>query len=677
MTFMTKHPRLQRWLRRLRPTDNTLLLLLAVLVGVTTALALYIFRLGIEFFHWLFVEQIAGDLLAFLGDLSIVFALAFAGLLIGAISTRFIGKERYHGVAGIMESVALTGGRLRYQRMPFKALASAMSLGAGASVGPEDPSVQIGSNLSSFFGQRLHLSEDLTRLLVSAGAASAISAAFNAPIAGVFFALEVVLHGELSTGSVSVVILAAVVASGVTQGLDIGEAAMGPFDFTLTSMAELPFYVPLGLLLAPFAAYFIKSAYWQHDLWHQRFKLPGSVRVALAGVLVGVVGIFLPEILGASRETMNEVLRGEAEYVIAGLVLLGVAKLVMTTISLAAGFVGGVFAPSLFIGTLLGDAYGKVVTELFGTLPGDERAYAVAGMAGMMAGVVRAPITAIMLVFELTNDYRFILPIMLVAVICIYVSEQFEPHGVYELGLVRDGIKLRHGRDVDLMQGISVEEAMFTPAPTIHQDASLIQLRDSFRFHHRNALCVVDDEDYLVGIVTLSDLQRAYGSDEPNEDLRVADIHTRDVTTAYPDDVLWTAIRNMAARDVGRLPVVKHRSDKLVGMLNRHDIVDAYNTAIQRKFKDQQLTEQIRLKTLTGAHVFEMHVKRNASLEGKQIKEIKWPPEAVVASIQRHGKLIVPHGWTEIKHGDVISIVADPHSEFALMSLFGYKKPLV
>lgn len=658
-------------LRQLIPSENMLLLVMALAVGLATAFALWIFRLGIEFFHDLFVVELAGHALDFMGAFSILLALAFAGLIVGLIKQRYVGHERIHGVAGIMEAVALSGGHLPYRIMPFKAMASALSLGAGASVGPEDPSVQIGSSLGSFLGGRFHLGEDFTRLLVSAGAASAISSAFNAPIAGVFFALEVILHGELATGSVSVVILAAVISTGITQGLDLGESAMGPFDFTLESMLEVPFYVPLGFMLAPFAAAFIRGSYLQHEFW-RRIKLSAPLKTALAGGIVGFVGIYFPEILGAGREVMNHTLGGEVEYAVMTLLVLAILKMILTNVSLAAGFVGGIFAPSLFIGTMLGSFYGHLIENTFGATVGDPRAYAIAGMAGMMAGVVRAPITAIMMVFELTNDYRFILPIMLVSVICIFITERFERHGIYELSLIRQGIRLPQGRDVDVMQGVTVGEAMTKPAPSIHKDATLVELRDSLRNQHRHGLCVVDDDGSLYGIVTLSDLQAAY-STNGNRDLHVGEICIREVFTAAPEDVLWTAIRNMGARDVGRLPVVDPHTGQLVGMVNRHDIVHAYNTAIQRKLQDQQRAEQIRLNTLTGSHVYEMYVRRGSPLVGKAIQEIKWPPEAVVASIIRKGKLVVPHGNTIIRDDDIVMIVADPHAEIALMDMFGRK----
>ncbi|MFW5772231.1 MAG: chloride channel protein, partial [Phototrophicaceae bacterium] len=193
-------------------------MILAVTVGLATGLSIWLFRLSIEAFHIFFFEVLQHDVLGALGPFSVVLALGLAGYVVGLLMQRFVGEERHHGVAGIMEAVALSGGRLRYTRMPFKALASALSLGAGASVGPEDPSVQIGSNLGSMFGQRLALSEERISLLVASGAASAIAAAFNAPIAGVFFALEVVL-GEFTTRAFGVVVLAAVLASVITQAL--------------------------------------------------------------------------------------------------------------------------------------------------------------------------------------------------------------------------------------------------------------------------------------------------------------------------------------------------------------------------------------------------------------------------------------------------------------------------
>ena len=672
-----KRGRLSNILQRFHPSEGSLLLALAVLVGLATGVSIWLYRAGIEVFHEIFVVEFINLLGDTLGSLTAIASRAIAGFIVGWLMVRFVGTERLHGVAGIMEAVALAGGRLRYRVMPIKALASAISLGAGASIGPEDPSVQVGANLGSMVGQRLHLSEDRVRLLVAAGAASAISAAFNAPIAGVFFALEVILL-EFTTNAFGVVVLAAVVSSVLSQAIEqttgITEPALNLLNYQLGSILEVPIYAILGLALAPLAAFFIRSVYWQHDAWHKWVHLPRPVGTALVGGLVGIVGFFLPDILGTGREAMNAVLSQPINFTIGLLLALGVAKIIMTGLSLAGGFVGGVFAPTLFIGMVFGAVFGRGVEALgLAGITSDPQAYAIVGMAAMMAGVVRSPITAIMLVFELTNDYRLILPIMLAAVVCIYLTNRLAPLGIYMQGLARQGIHLREGRDVDLMQGITVGEVMDDPI-TIHEDDTLIKLRDTLRVHRVRSLAVVNDMGTLTGIVTLTDLQRTYEEqmDEAGN-LRVVEICTRDVVTVHPDDVLWRAIRLMGARDVGRLPVVDERSNKLVGILSRHDIVEAYNQAIARKLHDQHNAEQVRLSHLTGAHVLEAYVANHAPIVGQEIKDIEWPPESVVASVLRKNKLLVPHGRTQLNAGDWVTIVAAPEVEDELEALFGQR----
>ncbi len=650
-----------------KPNSNTLLVV-AVILGLATSVAVWLFQRGIEVFHRIFTEFLADTLLSpVLGALAIIATLALAGAIVGLIMDRFIGVERHHGVGGIIEAVAMSGGRLRYQRVPFKAVASALSLGAGASVGPEDPSVQIGANLGSMIGQRLHLSDDQINLLVAAGAAAAIAAAFKAPIAGVFFALEVVLNGAFETRSFGVIVLAAVVSSALMQGIEPA-AEMGPFNYTLGSLLEIPLFIPLGILLGILSAFFIRFVYQQHDWWHHHVHLSRPARTALAGALVGAVAVFLPEVMGAGRETMSSVLSGEANFSFLLLLVLGGMKLMVTSVSMAGGFVGGIFAPTLFVGTMLGSAYGHIMQFLVGGKEGNPQVYAIAGMAAVMAGVVRSPITAIMLVFELTNDYRLILPIMLSTVVCIFMAERLAPDGIYMLGLKRQGVHLTPGREIDLMQGVSVAEVMLQPAPRIAENASLLELRDALRTYKLNSLCVVDEKGMLVGIVTLSDLQRAYRADM-KETTSVGTICSRNPATIAPDEELWSAIKMMGAQDVGRLPVVDRTTCELVGLVGRRGVMRAYNIAIERKVQSQHTAEHIRLNALTGGHVFEFHIEVGSVAAEKHVSDIHWPQESVVASILRGGKQIIPHGNTVIKVGDALTIIADPELQIELNRL--------
>ncbi|MBI5666474.1 MAG: chloride channel protein [Chloroflexi bacterium] len=651
-------------------SENTILLLLAVAVGFATGVGVWLFDRGIEFFHHIFYEWLAVELLSrWLGAFAVIASLALAGLIVGWMMERFVGEERHHGLAGLIEAVALTGGRLRYRVMPVKSIAAALSLGAGASVGPEAPSVVIGANIGSFFGQRLHLSEERMRLLVAAGSASAIAAAFRAPIAGVFFSLEVILNGEFTAGSFSVVVLAAVIGSVFLQAVTDAAPVFGSLNFTMGSPGEILLYAALGLLLAPVAVAFIHVIHWQHDLW-QRVRLPRPFKAALAGVLVGAVAIVFPQIMGPGREVMAEVLNGREPFTVGFLLALGLVKLLMTGVSLGGGFVGGIFAPTVYVGTMLGGAFGLLAANLLpDSLTGSPQAYAIAGMAAVMAGVVRAPITGILLVFELTNDYRLILPIMFTTVICVALTERLVPAGIDALTLLRAGLRLEQGRDVDVMQGVTVGEAMLSPAPTIPETASLVELRDALRQWRTRSLCVVDTDGLLTGIVTLTDLQRAYdsGGDKP---LTVGDICSREVITAVPDDVLWTAIRTMGARDFGSLPVVQPGTRQPIGLLRRESIVRAYSMAVARKREQQHRAEQIRLNALTGAHVVERHIAPDALIAGQRIRDIDWPDESVVASIRRNGKLLVPHGITQLQAGDVLTIVVAREAENDLARLF-------
>jgi CIC family chloride channel protein len=649
-------------------SENAMLLGLAVAVGVATAGGVWLFRQGFEFFTRVYQVGLSQSVFAFLGVWALVPLLALAGLIVGLIKQRFVGEERHHGVAAIMESVAYSGGRLPWGKVPFKALLASFSIGAGASVGPEDPSVQIGANLGSLLGQRLRLSDDRVRLLVAAGAASGVASAFRAPIAGVFFALEIIL-GDFSTSSFGVVVLASVIASVFTQAIDAGGPELGIRTYTLGGLQELPFYVLLGLLAAPLAVLFIRTLYWQHDLWHH-LKLSPPIKTALAGALVGVIGVFLPQILGTGRETMNALLnQNEAEFGI--LLLLGLAfvKLIASTISLGGGFVGGMFAPSLFVGAALGGAYGRII-HLFisGNTSADPAAFAMAGMAAMMTGVIRAPITAVLLLFELTNDYTLILPIMLVVAVCLIVVERFAPDGIYQHGLARKGVRLARGRDIDLMQIVTVAEAMSEPH-TVSRQTPTAALEAIFDQHQTHGLIVLDEDGLLYGIVTIQDLARAREA-ERIESTTTAEICTRDVLTTTPEMPIATALHLLGERDLGRLPVVaKDEPRRVVGVLRRRDIMRAYDLALQRKQQEQHRVDQIRLSTLSGAYVVEMRVNSGALVEGQRLREAQWPVGSVIASIWRNGQALAPNGDSRLLAGDRLTIVTTAQQQPALEKL--------
>ncbi len=648
-----------RWLDRFQLSEAYLLGGAAALVGLTSGMGIWLFKRLIDLAHWAAFEELAPRLAAY-GPWTIALAPLLGGLLVGLVKHHFIGEERHHGVAGIMEVVALAGGRLRYKRIPAKTIAAALSIGSGASVGPEDPSVQIGANLGSMFGQWLNLSDERVRTLAAAGAAGGIAAAFNAPIAGVFFALEIVL-GELSGGALGIVVLAAVISAVFTQAIAGPQPAFLVPPYAFNSAWELPLYLGLGLLAGPIAAVYIRALYVAHDAFHG-WHVPQWLKPAAAGLLVGLVGIVLPQIFGVGYATIESILGG-GEWAVGVLLALLIAKLMLTPISIGGGFVGGVFAPSLFLGATLGAAYGQMCVALFPSLAIAPPAFAMVGMAAVLAGAVHAPLTAILLLFEMTRDYRIILPLMFAVVISLLVSQRLQRESVYTLGLARKGIRLQRGRDIDVMESLRVSDVMLDEKVTLSAGFPVNRLADMVLQTGRHAFAVLDDDGQLFGMVAVEDYRRAlHGEYGPIENLAARDIATRELVTVFPDETVGAALQRMAPRDLSRLPVVARDNPRqFLGVVRRSDIVRAYDAALARRAALRQQAQQAQLgaRVTDDVRVEEITVKAGAACVGKRISEIAWPRECLIATLRRGRRVMFPHGDTTLQAGDVLVYVAE------------------
>lgn len=642
----SSRPRLAFLTERFQPSQPQLLALLAIVVALATGGGVWLFK---QMIGW---AQAGSDVL---GAWGVVLAPVVGGLVVGVIARAWIGPERHHGVAGVMEAVALGGGRLRFWRMPQKAVAAAVSIGSGASVGPEDPSVQIGANIGSMLGQWLRLSDERMRTLVAAGAAGGVASAFNAPIAGVFFAIEVIL-GELQGGALGVVVLASVVASAFTRAVTGIRPEFEVPAYSMGSAWELGLYLVVGLLAGLVSAAYIRGLEAARASF-EGLRVPGWLKPAIGGACVGLVALRLPEVRGVGYEAVGGILRGE--MFLPGLLLpLLVAKLVLTPVSIGAGFLGGVFAPALFLGATLGGSCGYLAAQVFPGLGPDAPGFAMVGMAAVLAGSVRCPLTATLLLFEMTNDYRIILPVLLAVVTSQWVSQRLQRDSVYTSQLVRKGIHLEGGRDVDVLEGITVGDVMRTEVTVLREADTLATAIATLARIHLNGLPVVDAEGALCGVLTVGDIDRAHqaGLDDART---VAESCSRDLLVAHPGESIGAALRRMGARDIGRLPVVPEGEPRrLVGLLRRTDLVRAYEAALVRRAAARQRAEQARLGILGGVDVGEVRVEEGSSAAGRLLSEIAWPKECLIATVRRRHETLIPRGATRLHPGDVLLVVA-------------------
>ena len=652
--------RLPRWLDQRTLSESGAILFTALIVGIGAGLGAVFFRWLIGGVHTLAYDGLAG-MLEGIYPFYLLAIPALGGAIFGPLIYRFAREAKGHGVPEVMEAVALRGGRIRPRVAVIKSLASAICIGTGGSVGREGPIAQIGSALGSTVGQLFRLSDDRVRNLVACGAAGGIAATFNAPIAGSVFALEVIL-GQFHATYFGAVVISAVVADVVAHVFEGDMRAFAVPEYVLISPWELLFYALLGLLAALTAVGFTRLLYLSEDLW-DKLRFPEYLKPVLGGVLLGVVGILTPKIDGFPRvfgvgyDTITQALSGELALQMT--VVLLFAKILATIVTLGSGGSGGIFAPSLFMGAMLGEAFGQVVHALFPAITAPVGAYALVGMAAVFSGAAHAPITAILILFEMTGDYHIILPLMLTTVMATLVSRLISRESIYTLKLTRRGVHLQQGQDIDVMQSVSVRDAMTTDVDTVPLTMSLDELAGEFSRSHHHGFPVVDGTGELAGVVSIQDLERAKTAG-PIDGRTVADIMTREgLLVAYPYEPMWKALRRLGRRDVGRLPVVEEEgSRRLVGAVRRSDIIRAYDQAIAARAHHQHQADVLRLGQVDGTSFLHLRIPFDSSAVGQRISDLELPEECLIISVRRGRKLHMAHGYTTLESGDRVTVFA-------------------
>ena len=478
----------------------------------------------------------------------------------------------------LMVSVARRRGELPVVRTFTKVLCAAVTLGAGGSLGAEGPVALAGGTVGSGLAQLFRFRPNRTKVLLGCGAAAGISAAFNAPIAGVMFALEVVL-GTFTVSAMSPVVVSSVLAAVVSRAyLGSHPSFDVPTEFLLVSARQLGFYLLLALAAGLVAVFFVRGFYLALD-FAKRLPLPWLLPPIVGGALVASAGLVHPQLLGPGREGIQLVLFGQLAGGLALLVAL--LKAFTAGLSMGGGGAGGVFSPSLFVGASFGSFFGLTLQSLFPTLAIRPEAYALVGMAGVLSGATFAPLTAIIIVFEMTNDYGLILPLMLVCVLSYVVARKLNGDSIYTLALAREGENIQQGVDRSVLESVSVSEAYDRDPDVVSEDAPVRALLDRLRRSHQTDFPVVTPELELAGVLSYPEIARAVAQQELSGLLVAADLMLEDVETVTPDDTLLDAMRKMGVRDLDTIPVVEgNGSRRLVGVLSRAHIMEMYETHV-------------------------------------------------------------------------------------------------
>jgi len=576
------------------------------------------------------------------------------------LTSRFAPEVAGHGVPQIIASIAVRGGQVRPRVMGLKTVATALTIGSGGSAGREGSIAQIGSSIGSWAGRVANLGENDVRVLVAAGAGAGISATFNAPIAGVFFAMEVILR-EFSLRHMHNVVVASVAGAVVSRSLVGEELTFRISAYSLDDPRQLILYAVLGLVTMSMAWFYLGALDW-FEVAPERLRV--WLRPLLLGLGVGLVGVVRPEVLGTGQQFVGEVLRNDIGMGWWLLGIVGITKALATAATLGGKGAGGIFMPSLFIGATAGSGFARLVAPLWGWSSLQPGAFGLVGMAATFSAVARAPLTSILIVFEITGDYGLVLPLMIATAIGTVLARRVRPESAYEAPLNRMGIHPVHGQVSDLLDTVTVGDVIRTETVSIDPDVSLGVAQGVLQRNRLHGVPVVSD-DRLVGLLAESDILRAGG---PSDQVSAADAMTPNPVTVVPSTPVSEALERMATLGIGRLPVVEmDEPSRLLGMFRREDVVSAYHRALGLTGRDNAQPERLRARTGANARFFELEISEGSIADGRPLSEVAWPEGCLIVSINRGAMQLVPSGPTVLQAGDAITAFGGEEARVRLL----------
>jgi CIC family chloride channel protein len=572
--------RLVAFFRRLGIRERTFLILISVIIGIAVGLGTVLFGLLLKGGAWLFGRFLPSF---FGGHLWLVALIpALGGLCLAPFILSFPREVPGHGVPSTMEAVALNNGFIRWTNGFLAMILSTFTLGSGGSAGSEGPIIQIGSAFASGVGQFFRISGPRLRILVACGAGAGLAAIFNAPVAGVLFAVEVVL-GEFSVNSFGPIAISCVAATALSRVFLFHGALVHLPSCRVFSGWEFPLYSAMGIALGFASILFTHAMKFSERLFRKHLRIPVALKPALGGLGVGIMGLFAPQILGYSYAPIIQAINGK--FALSFLLVLAGAKIVATSLTLGSGGAGGILYPSLFLGSFLGAGCGALFHHLFPLLITNAGGYGIVGMGAMLGAVVQAPMAAIIMIFEITGDYTVILPMMAACIIATMIHQYFMKGSIYSLSLSEKGIDIYAAREMGILSDMQVRDVMEPRYETVPASASYEQILKKCLGTQCDCLYILGENEDLIGIISFSQIREFILEDSLNGLVVAQDIADPNVVYLTPEESLASSLNKFSLINMEQLPVVvqNNGAKKMTGVLTRSRLFDAYRKEMLKR----------------------------------------------------------------------------------------------
>lgn len=602
---------------KFKTSDHLFMIIIPIIIGLLGGLGATILKELI----YLFQELLWWGRDAYTGAWYWMLLVPAGGaFIVGMIIYFFSSEAKGHGVPEVMEAITMRNGVIRARVVASKAVASALTIASGGSVGREGPIIQIGSAIGSVLGQMFKLSRRRMQTLVGCGAAAGIAAAFNTPIAGAMFSVEILL-GDFAVSQFSPIVISSVTATVVARALHGDHPAFTVIKYELVHWVELVPYAILGLIAGLVAILFVKVLYFLEDKF-DAIKVPDFYKTAVGGLLLGGIGIFFPQVFGIGYEAMDLAFNGQmAIWLLFALIFL---KILASSFTLGSGSSGGIFAPSLFMGAMTGGFFGSVLQKFFPMInPGS---YALVAMSAVVAATTHAPITAILIIFEMTGDYKIILPLMICTIISLVVTK-FQAGSIYTLKLMRRGINVHQGKEINVLKSMKVKDVMRHTIEILSPDTSMNDIVEKFMTSPHNYFYITDENGKIVERISQVELSPIAPQYETLKDFVLAkDIATPHAAVVTDEDNLDHVMREFGKDNVGEIPVVSAADhSQLLGTVWRLDVISAYNKEILKRDMAGEMSKS--LTNIAPRRITEL-------MEGFYVVEIDVPPNFVDKKIK-------------------------------------------